>query len=71
MKNNISKTKDKIPTIRLHLELKDEYLSDYQRRTLRRYGESTTGESITRYILIPSDMPLHNLHYAIQKLFGW
>src|SRR5699024_6628951 len=24
-----------------------------------------------RDILIPLDMPLHNLHYAIQKLFGW
>lgn len=38
---------------------------------LRRYGESTSDGSITRDILIPSDMPLHNLHYAIQRLFGW
>ncbi|MCK5757600.1 MAG: hypothetical protein KAH14_00795 [Clostridiales bacterium] len=38
---------------------------------LRRYGESSTGDSFSRDILIPSDMPLHNLHYAIQKLFGW
>lgn len=57
--------------VRLHLALKDEYLSDYHKRMLKRYGESRTGESITRDILIPSDMPLHNLHYAIQKLFGW
>lgn len=71
MKNNISATRDKITPVRLHLELKDDYLSDYQKRMLRRYGESSTGESITRDILIPSDMPLHNLHYAIQKLFGW
>ena len=34
-------------------------------------GESINDEPITRDILIPSDMPLHNLHYAIQKLFGW
>ncbi|NMA48990.1 MAG: plasmid pRiA4b ORF-3 family protein, partial [Tissierellia bacterium] len=40
-------------------------------RMLIRYGESNSGDSITRDILIPSDMPLHNLHYAIQKLFGW
>lgn len=68
---NTSDRKDKVNPIRLHLELKDEYMSDYQKRMLRRYGESSTGDSITRDILIPSDMPLHNLHYTIQKLFGW
>ena len=71
MKNNISSMKNKITPVHLHLELKDDYLSDYQKRMLRRYGESASGDSITRDILIPSDMPLHNLHYAIQKLFGW
>lgn len=60
-----------IKPIYLHLELKGGDLSDYQKRMLKRYGESSTGDSITRDILIPSDMPLHNLHYAIQKLFGW
>lgn len=30
-----------------------------------------SGNSIVRDIIIPKDMPLHNLHYAIQKLFGW
>ncbi len=58
-------------SVRLHLELADEYLTEYQKRMLRRYGESSTGESISRDILIPSDMMLHNLHYAIQRLFGW
>ncbi len=62
---------NKIYPIRLHLEVKSEYLSDHQKMILKRYGESKTGESISRDILIPSDMPLHNLHYAIQKLFGW
>ncbi|NMA48888.1 MAG: plasmid pRiA4b ORF-3 family protein, partial [Tissierellia bacterium] len=71
MKKNIGSTKNAITPVRLHLELRDDYLSDYQKRMLRRYGESNSGESITRDILIPSDMPLHNLHYAIQKLFGW
>lgn len=71
MKNNIGSVKNEITPMRLHLELKDDYLSDYQKRMLRRYGESISGDSITRDILIPSDMPLHNLHYAIQKLFGW
>lgn len=71
MKNNIASIKYEITPVRLHLELKDDYLSDYQKRMLIRYGESISGVSITRDILIPSDMPLHNLHYTIQKLFGW
>lgn len=71
MKNNIGSIKNEITPVRLHLELKDDYLLDYQKRMLRRYGESISGDSITRDILIPSDMPLHNLHYTIQKLFGW
>lgn len=71
MENKILRIKEEVTTVRLHLELKNEYLSDYHKRMLKRYGESTSGESITRDILIPSDMPLHNLHYTIQKLFGW
>lgn len=71
MSNDIKSEKVKIKPIHLHLEMKEEYLSDYQIRMLKRYGESSTGDSIIRDILIPSDMPLHNLHYAIQKLYGW
>ncbi len=71
MKNNTRSVKNDITPVRLHLELKDDYIADYQKRMLKRYAESTSGVSITRDILIPSDMPLHNLHYAIQKLFGW
>ncbi len=57
--------------VRLHLELTDDYLSDYQQRMLKRYGESSTGRAISRDIFVPADMPLHNLHYAIQRLYGW
>lgn len=57
--------------IRLHLSLENDHLSSSHKTMLKRYGESTTGYSITRDIIIPGDMPLHNLHYAIQKLFGW
>lgn len=71
MKNNTIPTRNKKSSVRLHLELKNEYLSDEQKRILRRYGGTGGDGSITRDILIPSDMPLHNLHYAIQKLFGW
>jgi hypothetical protein len=71
MKNKRRSNKDEITSVHLHLELKGEYLTEYQKRMLKRYGESSTGESICRDILIPSDMPLHNLHYTIQKLYGW
>lgn len=60
-----------IKPIRIRLELKNMYLDDFEKVMLKRYGESSTGDSIIRDIIIPSDMPLHNLHYAIQKAFGW
>jgi hypothetical protein len=71
MENKLKVKKSDFTTIRLHLDLIDENLTEYQKRMLRRYGEASTGESISRDILIPSDMMLHNLHYAIQRLFGW
>lgn len=71
MQNNKNVTKDKITPVGLHLELRNDHLSDDQKRMLKRYGESRSGNSITRDILVPSDMPLHNLHYVIQRLFGW
>ena len=36
---------------------------------LKKYGKVKNG--ITRDIIVPSNMTLHALHYAIQKLFGW
>lgn len=57
--------------LRLHLELRGGELPPELKQSLIRHGESTDGTSITRDILIPGDMPLHHLHYVIQKLFGW
>lgn len=71
MINDAKRKDNEITPVRLHLELRDEHLTEDQKRMLKRYGESCTGESICRDILIPSDMPLHNLHYAIQRLYGW
>lgn len=68
---NRGKENGEVTAIRLHLELKDDYLGENEKTLLRKYGGSSTGSSIGRDILIPSDMPLHNLHYAIQRLFGW
>lgn len=71
MNNNYKNDTNLFKTVRLHLELKGEYFDDEEKRILRKYGKSSTGDSISRDILIPSDMPMHNLHYAIQRLFGW
>lgn len=57
--------------IRLHIELADGWLNSEQQTILKKYGQSSTGTSLTRDILIPADMPLHALHYVIQKLYGW
>lgn len=62
---------NQIKPVRLRLALTHDDLSDDEKRMLRRYGEATKDGAIVRDILIPSDMPLHNLHYAIQRLFGW
>lgn len=71
MTNHIYNNTNAVKAVYLHLELKDNHLDDAEKAILRKYGESSTGDSISRDILIPSDMPLHNLHYAIQRLFGW
>ena len=50
------------------------YESDYYKeetRVLKSYGHVQFGKTISRDSLIPSDMPLYALHYAIQRLFGW
>lgn len=76
-----------IDPIRLHLELvrKDDYLGlsedaavEYRRkeaeetsRVLKTYGEVKYGDTISRDIIVPGDMPLWALNYVIQKCFGW
>lgn len=50
----------------LKLELNTEY-GDMD--VLRKYGNVKDG--ISRTFVVPADMPLHNLHYAIQRAFGW
>jgi len=57
--------------IRLHLKLHNENLNKDDQRILKKYGRSSTGCSIERDILIPRDMTLHALHYAILRLYGW
>ncbi|HKL10662.1 MAG TPA: hypothetical protein VJ990_04425, partial [Clostridia bacterium] len=58
-------------SILLHMELVNERCSDDEKKLLMKYADATERGTITRDVLIPADMPLHNLHYAIQRLFGW
>ena len=51
----------------LHIEL----MTDGEEETLKRYGGVKYGKSVSRDILVHEDMPLHNLHYLIQQIFGF
>ena len=62
----IEEMKDR-KVLKLHLELMD--FDEEELEILRKYGRAQNG--ISRDILVPAEMPLHNLHYAIQKAFGW
>ena len=50
----------------LHIELDEEVPEEDRERCGIRYGDT-----ITRDIIAPLDMPLHNLHYAINQAFGF
>ena len=56
----------------LHLELLDsrvDSLSDEEARIFGRYGR--VRKSLSRDIIVPSSFTLHQLHYLINRAFGW
>lgn len=55
--------------IKLRIEL-DVFVSEHQRMMLMRYGDSKEGR-FYRDVIVPNEMLLHNMHYMIQKLFGF
>ena len=55
--------------MQLHLELDLGYFAEEHKKVLRRYGRMKDG--ITRDFIVPGNMTLHGLHYAIMKAFGW
>lgn len=59
--------RDKI--LKLHLELDMKYVDEEEMQILKKYG--TVKTSISRDILVPSDITLHALNYAILRMFGW
>lgn len=38
---------------------------------LKTYGQVKYGDTISRDVIVPDDMPLWALHYMMQKCFGW
>lgn len=40
-------------------------------KILRTVGDVKYGDTITRDIIVPTDITLHALHYVIQRAFGW
>ncbi len=57
--------------VRLKLELVNKWCDEEEKRVLKKYADTSDEGSIIREILIPSDMTFHNLHYVIQRLYGW
>ena len=55
--------------LRLHLELNLKYVDEEEIRILKEYG--SMNKTISRDILVPADMTLHALSYAILRMFGW
>ena len=54
---------------RLHLEM-DYEAEEEELDILHRFGK-LKGKAISRDLVVPSDIPLYALHYAIQRAFGW
>lgn len=55
--------------LRLHLELDMKYVDEKEIQILKKYG--CMKKAISRDILVPADITLHALNYAILRMFGW
>lgn len=69
--NQQSRTLNVEPPLLLHLELTNPLCSPAETQLLMQHADATKRGTITRDLLIPAEMTLHQLHYAIQRLFGW
>lgn len=72
----LPKTRQEIRPIRLRLELvyhpqNKEKMDDRIYHGLKTWGDVTYGDTISRDVIVPSDMPLWALNYMIQRCFGW
>lgn len=60
---------DRSDVLRLHLELDMKYADEEKLQILKKYGSMK--KAISRDILVPADITLHALNYAILRMFGW
>lgn len=68
--NKIEAEMKRIPmAMELHLELDMKYVDERETEILKNYGRME--KFISRDFIVPGNMTLHALHYAIQKAFGW
>lgn len=65
----MKESKMELRVLKLHLELNMGDVNEKEWEILKKYGYMTN--SISRDILVPSDITLHALHYAILRCFGW
>lgn len=69
MKNTISLKKSQVSRVlKLHCELERDWYGD-EKEILQKYGFMK--KSISRDVLVPADITLHALHYALLRMFGW
>ena len=61
--------KEKANVMRLHLKLDMTYVNEEEMQILKKYG--SVKQAISRDILVPADITLHALNYAILRMFGW
>ena len=61
--------KENANVMRLHLALDMTYVDEEEMQLLKKYG--SVKQAISRDILVPADITLHALNYAILRMFGW
>lgn len=66
-----NKLSSKSAPLVLTLELLNPYADEEDRKILMQYADANARGTLTRTLIVPEDMTLHGLHYAIQRLFGW
>ena len=65
--NEHMKSEPKVLRLKLSLDIRD--INDEEMDILKKYGNVENG--IIREILVPSDITLHALSFAIMRCFGW
>lgn len=71
MTNKYYASGEKDNLVYLHLEIDNSRCTPKEAKILKKYANVKYGDTISRDIIIPGDMPLGALHYVIQRVFGY